>query len=50
MAITIKSEALTEHIGKRSGVSCWFAISRAQIDMFADASYDHQFINVDAKG
>jgi acyl dehydratase len=49
MAITIHSKALTEHIGKQSGVSRWFTISQEQIDMFANATHDHQFIHVDAE-
>ncbi|MFT6268072.1 MAG: acyl dehydratase [Alphaproteobacteria bacterium] len=49
MAITINAKALNDHIGKESGVSKWFTISQAQIDMFADATHDHQFIHVDVE-
>ncbi|MFT4654729.1 MAG: acyl dehydratase [Patiriisocius sp.] len=49
MAITINAKTLNDHIGKQSGVSKWFRISQAQIDMFADATHDHQFIHVDAE-
>ncbi len=49
MAVTINSTALTDYIGKQSGVSRWFTISQEQIDMFADATHDHQFIHVDAE-
>jgi acyl dehydratase len=49
MAITINSKTLTEHIGKQSGVSRWFTISQQQIDIFADATHDHQFIHVDVE-
>lgn len=47
MAITINSETLKDHIGKESGVSRWFTITQEQIDKFADATHDHQFIHVD---
>nr|WP_297349558.1 MaoC family dehydratase [uncultured Glaciecola sp.] len=49
MAVTINSKALTDYIGKQSGVSRWFTISQEQIDMFADATHDHQFIHVDVE-
>jgi acyl dehydratase len=49
MAVTINSTALTDYIGKQSGVSRWFTISQEQIDMFADATHDHQFIHVDVE-
>ena len=49
MAITINSKVLTDYIGKQSGVSRWFTISQEQIDMFADATHDHQFIHVDVE-
>jgi acyl dehydratase len=49
MAVTINSSALTDYIGKQSGVSRWFTISQEQIDMFADATHDHQFIHVDVE-
>jgi acyl dehydratase len=49
MAVTINSIALTDYIGKQSGVSRWFTISQEQIDMFADATHDHQFIHVDVE-
>ncbi|PKI02341.1 MaoC family dehydratase [Glaciecola sp. 33A] len=49
MAVTINSIALIDYIGKQSGVSRWFTISQEQIDMFADATHDHQFIHVDVE-
>jgi acyl dehydratase len=49
MAITINSKVLSDYIGKQSGVSRWFTISQEQIDMFADATHDHQFIHVDVE-
>jgi acyl dehydratase len=49
MTTTINANALHDYIGKESGVSKWFTISQAQIDMFADATHDHQFIHVDTE-
>jgi acyl dehydratase len=49
MAITINSETIHDYIGKESGVSKWFTITQDQIDKFADATHDHQFIHVDAE-
>mgnify|MGYP000615504418 CR=1 FL=1 len=47
MAITMQAQNLTDYIGKKTGVSQWFTISQEQIDIFADATHDHQFIHVD---
>ncbi|MGH1368311.1 MAG: MaoC family dehydratase [Maritimibacter sp.] len=33
--------------GQDVGVSSWMRISQAQIDAFAEATHDHQFIHVD---
>lgn len=49
MTTTINANTLNDYIGKESGVSKWFTISQAQIDMFADATHDHQFIHVDTE-
>jgi acyl dehydratase len=49
MTTTINTNVLNDYIGKESGVSKWFTISQAQIDMFADATHDHQFIHVDTE-
>lgn len=49
MTTTINTNALNDYIGKESGVSKWFTIGQAQIDMFADATHDHQFIHVDTE-
>jgi acyl dehydratase len=34
-------------VGKEEGVGEWFQIDQARIDLFADATLDHQFIHVD---
>ena len=47
MTITLNSQSLPQYIGKETGVSKWFTISQQQIDSFADATHDHQFIHVD---
>ena len=47
MAITIQAQNLTDYVGKQTGVSRWFTITQEQIDTFADATHDHQFIHID---
>jgi acyl dehydratase len=45
---TIDIAALRERVGHEVAVSDWFTISQPQIDQFADATGDHQWIHVDA--
>lgn len=40
-------EALKGLIGKEEGVGDWFTIDQKQINTFAEATHDHQFIHVD---
>jgi acyl dehydratase len=40
-------EQLRGQIGKEVGVSPWHLVSQSQIDQFAEASGDHQWIHVD---
>ena len=47
MTITMKAQNLTDYVGKKTGVSRWFTITQEQIDSFADATHDHQFIHID---
>jgi acyl dehydratase len=47
MAITMQVLDLTDYVGKKTGVSRWFTITQEQIDTFADATHDHQFIHID---
>jgi acyl dehydratase len=47
MKITMQAQDLTDYIGKKTGVSRWFTITQEQIDTFADATHDHQFIHTD---
>ncbi|RZK75968.1 MAG: MaoC family dehydratase [Pedobacter sp.] len=46
--ITINNhEEYASHLGKEIGVSQWHKIDQAQINKFADATLDHQWIHVD---
>ena len=36
-----------QHIGQELGVSDYLTITQEQIDLFADATLDHQWIHVD---
>ncbi len=40
-------EAFKALEGQQVGLSSWIGITQAQIDAFADATHDHQFIHVD---
>ncbi|WP_047447477.1 MaoC family dehydratase [Alistipes sp. ZOR0009] len=46
--VTIKSfEELEKLVGQELGISNWHQISQAQINQFADATIDHQWIHTD---
>jgi len=48
--VVIKSYAEFEtHVGKEIGVSNWHQITQEQINKFADATLDHQWIHVDVE-
>ena len=36
-----------KHTGEEEGVSEWFQVDQARINLFADATLDHQFIHID---
>ena len=36
-----------KHLGEEEGVGDWHTVDQAQINLFADATGDHQFIHVD---
>lgn len=38
-----------QHLGKELGVSDWHKITQEQINQFADATLDHQWIHIDAE-
>lgn len=40
-------DELNQYVGKEIGVSDYITITQDQINMFADATYDHQWIHVD---
>jgi acyl dehydratase len=40
-------EIFQKHVGSEEGVGEWHRIDQKQIDAFADATLDHQFIHVD---
>ena len=40
-------EALDQYVGKEIGVTDWLEITQDQVNQFADATIDHQFIHVD---
>lgn len=47
--VTIKSfEELENLVGQELGISEWHSISQQQINLFADATIDHQWIHTDA--
>ncbi len=48
--VIIKSHAEFEsYLGKELGVSPWHQITQEQINQFADATLDHQWIHIDAE-
>ena len=38
-----------KHVGQEDGVGDWHKVDQSQINLFADATGDHQFIHVDPK-
>ena len=40
-------EELAQAVGTHLGVSDWHTVTQKQVDLFADATGDHQWINVD---
>ncbi len=40
-------EIFRKHLGAEEGVGEWHTVDQAQINQFADATLDHQFIHVD---
>ena len=39
--------AMKEHVGEHLGYSRWHEVTQQQVDMFAEATGDHQWIHVD---
>jgi acyl dehydratase len=47
MAERFSIQSLRERLGQEVAVSAWRVVSQARIDLFADATDDHQWIHVD---
>jgi acyl dehydratase len=45
--VTLTLKEFGQYVGREIGVSDWVLVSQEQIDRFADATGDHQFIHVD---
>lgn len=43
----VPAEALKDYIGQEIGTSDWVTLDQERVDIFADATLDHQFIHVD---
>ncbi|WP_114228873.1 MULTISPECIES: MaoC family dehydratase [Sphingomonas] len=44
---TASLDTIREHVGKSLGASGWITVGQDRINLFADATEDHQFIHVD---
>jgi acyl dehydratase len=42
-------DEIRSRIGEEVGVSSWLTVDQARIDVFADATEDHQFIHIDPR-
>ena len=47
MVVITSHQEFETYLGKELGVSSWHTITQQQIDNFADATLDHQWIHVD---
>lgn len=47
MSKTVTVDNVQDYIGQITGESDWFQITQEQINKFAEATHDHQFIHVD---
>jgi acyl dehydratase len=47
MSSTIERDAYIGLVGQEVGVSGWHLVDQKRIDVFADATEDHQFIHID---
>ena len=45
----VPAEKLVDYVGQEIGSSDWFEVDQERIDMFADATLDHQFIHIDSE-
>jgi len=49
MRIFETPQALVDHVGESLGTTDWLAIDQHRIDLFAEATGDHQWIHVDVE-
>ena len=47
MVLTVPKDQLSEYVGKDLAPSEWVKVDQSRINLFADATEDHQFIHVD---
>jgi len=47
MRISANYKELPNYVGKETGVSSWFTVTQGQIDEFASATHDQQYIHTD---
>lgn len=47
MGNTVNADQLADYIGKEVGVTDWIEIDQERINLFADATGDHQYIHID---
>ena len=45
----VPAEKLVDYVGQEIGSSDWFEVDQDRIDMFADATLDHQFIHIESE-
>ena len=48
MPAEVSLDELRARVNGPAGSSGWMTVTQAMIDLFADATHDHQFIHVDA--
>ncbi len=47
--LVLKFDELQDHVGQETGVSDWYEITQDKVNLFADATGDHQWIHVDVE-
>ena len=45
----VPADKLVDYVGQEIGSSDWFEVDQDRINMFADATLDHQFIHIDSE-
>ena len=46
MVNVVKYDEIKDLVGQETGVSDWFEVTQDKVNMFADATGDHQWIHV----